>query len=299
MLISSFFWENETTITPLLLFHLDLGLVCNKLYRFLQYTSLNCFNNFVQPAVIARREGHENPNSSIVAETMKVLVNSSYGYQTMNRSRHTATKHTNAEKTHGAIDNKMFKRLGYKNDQLYEVEVVKSEIEHKEPIIIWFFILQYAKLRKLQLYSNFFDKYGYVKKCEELEMDTDSLYLALSKYDLYDRIEPARKKGWNSLQSADCRDEFSANSTTNFFPRDCCAKHRKHDRREPGLLKEESRCKETYCCYDSQSNRFRFSSKGLNNRTLEDCSNGPMCKYRNVLESIFIVTSTNRSFRTI
>ena len=69
---------------------------------------------------------------------MKLLANSSYGYQIMGRSRPTVTKYLSDEKTHGAIDNKVFKRLGSINDQLYEVELVKSEIEHKEPIIVGF-----------------------------------------------------------------------------------------------------------------------------------------------------------------
>ena len=42
---------------------------------------------------------------------------------------------------------KMLKRLGHINDQLYEVELVKSEIEQEQPFIVGFFILQYAKLR--------------------------------------------------------------------------------------------------------------------------------------------------------
>ena len=37
----------------------------------------------MQSAVDARREGDENPNSGVVAETMKLLANSSYGYQIM------------------------------------------------------------------------------------------------------------------------------------------------------------------------------------------------------------------------
>ena len=140
----------------------------------------------------------------------------------------------------------MFKRLGYMNDQLYEVEIVESEIEQKEPIFIEFFILEYAKLRMLELYYNFVDKYCDVTKFEELEMDKDSLYLALSEHDLCDRIRPAMKKVSNSLQSGDCADDFSANSTTN-IPRTCCAKHEKHDRRESGLFKDEFRCSEMIC----------------------------------------------------
>ena len=92
----------------------------------------------------ARRQRDENPNSSVVAETMKLPPNSSYGYQIMDRSRHTVTKYLTDEKTHSAINSKMFKRLNHISEQLYEVELVKSEIEHREPIIVGFFILHYA-----------------------------------------------------------------------------------------------------------------------------------------------------------
>ena len=148
MLISSFILTNGTIITPLLLFYLKLGLVFTKIHRFVQYTPRKCFNNFVQSAVDARRQRDKNPSSSVVAETMKLLAHSSYGYQIMDRSRHTVTKYLSDEKTHSAINSKMFKRLNHITDQLYEVEIVKSETEHREPIIVGFFSLQYVKLRK-------------------------------------------------------------------------------------------------------------------------------------------------------
>ena len=116
--------------------------------------------------------------------TMKRLANSSYGYEIMDRSRHTLTKYLTDEKTHSAIDSKMFKRLKDIPDQLYEVELVESEIEHREPIIVGFFILQYAKLRMLELYNNFFKKFGDTDKYDELEINTDSLCLALSEENL-------------------------------------------------------------------------------------------------------------------
>ena len=156
MLISSFHLKNGTIITPLLLYYLHLGLECTKLHHFVQYTPKKCFSSFVQSAVNARRQGDENHNSSVVVETMKFLANSSYGYQIMDRSRHTVTKYLNDEKTHSAINNKLFKQLNFITDQLYKVELVKSEIEHREPIIVGFFILQYAELRMLELYYIFF-----------------------------------------------------------------------------------------------------------------------------------------------
>ena len=111
------------------------------MHQFVQYTHKRCFSSFVQSAVIAGRQGDENTNSSVVVETMKLLANSSYGYQIMDRSRHTVTKYLNDEKTHSAINIKLLKRLNFITDQLYEVELVKSEIEHREPIIVGFSIL--------------------------------------------------------------------------------------------------------------------------------------------------------------
>ena len=130
-------------------------------------------------------------------------------------------------------------------------------------------------------------------------MDTDSLYLALSEKDVYDCIREL-------LRTEDCKDDFTANATTDFFPRLCCTKHMKHDKREPGLFKEEFRCTEmlclcskTYCCYDSNSNKYKFSSKCLSKRTLEDCGDGPMAKYRKILDEFNKVISTNRGYRTV
>ena len=136
--------------------------------------------------VDARRAGDENPDSSVVAERTKLLDNSSYAYQMMDRSRHTETKYLNDEKTNKAINGKMFKRLNNVSREIYEVELAKSKIERREPIIVGFFILQYAKLRMLELNYNFFDKFCDVDKFGELEMDTDSLYLALAHENLYD-----------------------------------------------------------------------------------------------------------------
>ena len=57
-----------------------------------------CFDRFVQLAVDAGKQGYENPNSGVAAETLKLLVNSSYGYQVMDRSRHTVMKYRPDEK---------------------------------------------------------------------------------------------------------------------------------------------------------------------------------------------------------
>ena len=108
------------------------------------------------------------------------------------------------------------------------------------------------------------------------------------------------------MRESDCRDSFKADAKSNFFPRTCCSIHEKHDKWEPGLFKEEFRCTEmlclcskTYCRYDNKSDKFKFSSKGLIKRVLEDSGDGPLAKYRRVLDEVINLTSTNRGFRTI
>ena len=116
MLISCIEPTNGATIVPLLLFYLELGFICTNFSRYVEFTPVKCFNNIVQSAVSACRQGDENANSSVVAETMKLCVNWSNGFQIMDRSRHSTTKYTKDEKTPAAINKKMIKRLGHIND---------------------------------------------------------------------------------------------------------------------------------------------------------------------------------------
>ena len=70
----------------------------------------------------------------------------------MYRSRHTVTKYLSDQKTHGAIDTNLFKRLDHINDQLYEVELAKAEIEHREPIML---VSSYSNTLNLECCSFF------------------------------------------------------------------------------------------------------------------------------------------------
>ena len=115
-----------------------------------------------------------------------------------------------------------------------------------------------------------------MNKFEELDMDTDSLYLPLAAKELEDCIRPEMIEVLERLRSQDCTGSFTADSVANFFPRRCSYKHKKHDKREPGLFKEEFRCTQMlclcskiYCCYDVTTNNINFKNKSLNKRVLE------------------------------
>ena len=157
----------------------------------------------------------------------------------------------------------------------------------------------------LELCRNFFTSFCDVNKFEELETDADSLYSALAEEELEDCIRLERKAEWQTLRSNDCVDIFTADTVANFFPRTCCVKHKQHDERERGLFKEQFRrtemlclCSKTDGCNDVSSNKLKFISKGRNKRVLEPSGDGPLKKYRRVLNEKARVTLNNRGFRT-
>ena len=142
--------------------------------------------------------------------------------------------------------NQVLEKIDHMYHHLYKVELAGADIEHEEPLVVGFFKLQYAKLRMLELYYNFFTKFCHIEKLEKLEMDRESLYVA-----------PAEKKNNQFFSTRDesrlgaivfhklwqkcrgwCFKKFS------FLPQNCCAKRKKQDTREPGLFKEDFRFSE-------------------------------------------------------
>ena len=110
------------------------------------------------------------------------------------------------------------------NKSLYEVELAKAQIEHKEPIIVRFFILQYAKLRMLELYYNFFTRFCDIDKSEELEMDISCwIHPALDEKELEDCLRPETRAELHKLRSNDCVDSFTADAVA-FFPQNMLCK---------------------------------------------------------------------------
>ena len=135
-------------------------------------------------------------------------------------------------------------------------------------------------------------------------MDTDLLYFALAEKEQEDCIKPEIRAEWQRLQSNDCVDSFTADAVAIFFPRLCCVKHKQHNKRKPGFLKEEFRCTEMFClcsktywCYGITSIKLKFDNKGHKKRILEQSGDEALEKYHRVLNEKVNVTSNNRGFR--
>ena len=117
--------------------------------------------------------------------------------------------------------------------------------------------------------------------------------------------EVEKSKSWNyyAAKSVLIRSLLAPAAVS--FPTRVTLNTKKHDKREPGLVKKEigctkvlNFCSKSNCCYNSLSENFKFKIRELNKPTFKECGDGPMAKYLNVLEETENVTSTNRGFRT-
>ena len=169
----------------------------------------------------ARRQGDENPNFSVVIETMKLLADSSYGYQLMDLSPRTMTKYMNDEKTHSALNSKMFKRLNHITDQLFEVEMVEPEIEHREPMIVdfLFYIMLNRECWKFTIFSS--KTFVTLTSMKSFKL-TQTASIWLCRKETW-KMKLSLKSETSGIQSAlgDCTDPSTANA---FFPQ-CIATH--------------------------------------------------------------------------
>ena len=81
----------------------------------------------------------------------------------------------------------------------------------------------------LRIYYKFFDKFCDLHNFEELEMDTDYLYLGLAERKLTNCIRTEMKAEWELLQFRDCVDSFTTAASGDF------ARNTKNRRRENGV----------------------------------------------------------------
>ena len=190
-----------------------------------------------------------------------------------------------------------------------EVESAKATINWNLPLQIGFFVYQYAKLRMLQFYYDFVDQFVSRSDYQLCEMDTDSLYMALSTPTLEQAVHPTllprfykEYHHWFPSQACDVHQvDFVSTRLAQqpWTPPTCCLQRQKFDKRTPGLFKVEfegegivALCSKTYYCFGNTTDKQ--SCKGLNKR-LNDLTKD---HYLKVLKTQTSGGGLNRGFRT-
>jgi len=85
--------------------------------------------------------------------------NSGYGKIITNQLKHVEVKYCTDAETSRKVNSHLFRKLENITEDTYEVQSCKNSIKLNLPIQVGFFVYQYAKLRLLQLYYDFLDKY--------------------------------------------------------------------------------------------------------------------------------------------
>ena len=289
MLIGSYRGDKILLTTPLLRWYIAHGLVVDRVYQIVEYSPKPCFQHFGESVSTARRNGDVDPDKSIIADTMKLLGNSAYGKTVTNVDRHRDIKYCTEVGTSSHINNKRFRQLDVVTEDAYEVtsnkayEVTsnKARVTYDLPLHIGFFVYQYAKLRMLQFYYDFIDRYVERPLYQYCEMDTDSAYIALAGDSIDDLVAPEHREHYFRNRSqwlpAECCDDheeeyvcarIAGRSWT--ATESCCIARKAFDKRTPGLFKVEwcgdgfiGLCSKTYYCFGSTN---KCTTKGLNKR---------------------------------
>ena len=143
---------------------------------------------------------------------MKLLGNSGYGRTVTNIDRHRNVQYCTKAGTSSLINNKHFRQLEVVTDNAYEIEMSKGVVTYTLPLYIGFFVYQYAKLRMLQFYYDFVNRYVERPLFQYCEMDTDSTYIALAGESIDDLV-------------VDRENYFRHRSE--WLPAKCCDEHHK------------------------------------------------------------------------
>ena len=242
---------------PLLVWYLNRGLKLTAVYRTIDYEPREIFSWFVNEVANNRRKGDADKDKALLAEVFKLLGNSAYGKFIEAVERHTNTIYTrDEEEVDKSLRSARFKTLE-EIGPAYKVELRKIKINIDRPFQVGIVVYQLAKLRMLQFYYEFLDFYLDRRDFELIQMDTDSMYFALSREKLEDAIRP----GYETQFEEDKKRWLAWNKWSN---------------REPGLFKLEKEgthaialCSKCYHIKDQATGQAKASSKGVNKRQNE------------------------------
>ena len=107
------------------------------------------------------------------------MGNSSYGKTITDQERHREVQFCEETKASRLINKPFFRQVEQIEENTFEVQSCKKNIKLNLPMQIGVFVYQFAKLRMLEFYFDFMDKYLDRSDFQYCEMDTDSAYIVI------------------------------------------------------------------------------------------------------------------------
>ena len=207
------------------------------------------------------------------------MGNSGYGKTITNQLKHRNVEYCSAAEASRKVNTPLFRKLGSITDETYEEESCKNTIKLNLPIQVSFLVHQNVKLRMLQFYYDFLDKFLDRSDFQMCERDTDSSYIAIAGASVEPLVKP------------ELRVEFDQDKC-NWFPRSDTPEHKAYEKPALGLFKLEwegqeiiGLCSKTYYYFGAKD---KFSCNDINKD-----------KYLQVLLSKQNGAGVNRGFRVV
>ena len=246
--------EKILLYSPLLKWYLNHGLQVTKIHRYISYTPGRPFKWFPEEVSSARRAANNDKNKKQLGDTAKLKGNSFYGKMIENLEKDMNTKFTTNEKLIDEIfRSPFFDDLEEISEGVFEVRQRKRQVTITRPYQCGIAVYQLAKLRMLEFYYDFLDKFCDRRDFELIQMDTDSFYMALSANDFDDIIKPELK-------------ELYKDEKPNWLVTD------EYSKRVPGLFKPEFKGKRmialTSKCYFADNGGEAGAKLGASQETI-------------------------------
>ena len=233
--------------------YLQHGLRITAVHQLIEYEPGMPFSWFPEEVANARREADKDPLKKQLCDVTKLKGNSFYG-KMIDLGRHKRTRFTREERSvDKALRSPFFNNLE-EIGGAYEIKEFKRTVMIKRPYQCGIAVYQLAKLRMLEFYYDFLDKYFSRQDFELCYMDTDSFYLAMSGDSLDEIVRPEMKQ------------EYEADKK-NWLPTD------QFRERTPSLFKPEfvgtrgvwltAKC---YLVQNETPNENKYSCKGVSKK---------------------------------
>ena len=264
--------------TALIKWYLSHGLQIVRIHHVVEFLSKAPFKQFVREITEKRKEGSRDPNKAVLAQTYKLIGNSSYGSMLIDKMKYAKTSIIHGDKTaRKCVNSPLFMDLNLLGEELYELQEGYRTLTMSIPIYLGFQILQLAKLRMLEFAYDFMSKYVERPLYQYLYCDTDSLYFSLSKDSLEECVKCDMREEYEMQMTQYCGEARFPNA---FLSRTCCPHHTFEDDKEPGLLKIEFHkgdiflglSSKTYVCRSGKDG-VKLSCKGVNKATVMKSGN--------------------------
>ena len=251
-LIGSYFGNKILLATPLLKWYLRQGLEVTEIFSAMEFKPRACFVHLGEEVTFHRSNADADPAKAVLGELFKLLGNSYYGKTITDMEKHTDLQFERLFGAARAANDWRFRTLQEISGGFYEVQMAKRKIKFNLPELVGFYVYQYAKLKMLDFYYNFLQKYLMWDSFEMMEMDTDSTYFAFAYQTLDEGVKPEISRAeWEAAKRQ-------------YLVLD------KSQKRTPGLFKEEW-VGEGMVCLNSKTyfgwgDDTKCSQKGLNKR---------------------------------